>query len=399
MNRTRMLGIAVALLCGATVVAEAAAADTRARAGLARPNAGQAVQQGRIVGGTLTTAGTRTYQVRLYRNSDALACGGTIIADNWVLTAAHCVNNPQTEANRVRVGFTRTSGTGGTYHTVDRIVRHPSSNGGIVYDYALLRITGTFASTLERVAIPTADVVQAVGQPGSNVIVSGWGLTSEGGNTSDDLREITIPIVTDTTCRQSLGTSASSFDDASMICAGSAGKDSCTGDSGGPMVAAYNNRTWSIGVTSWGLGCARPNSYGVYADTYHVRDWILGQIGNTGGSTVQTYPSNTPLAIADLGSVTSTIAVAGRTGNAPNNAQISVNISHTYRGDLRIELLAPDGTPYLLKSPSSSDGTANLVTTYTKDLSSESLNGNWRLRVSDVYQGDTGTLNSWNIRF
>lgn len=399
MTPSRTSLVAIALVCAAALTAQAFAADTRARAGLARPSAGHAAQQGRIVGGTLTSAGTRTYQVRLYRDTSPLACGGTIIADNWVLTAAHCVNNPQAEANRVRVGFTRTSGTGGTYHTVDRVVRHPSSNGSIVYDYALLRISGTFASTLERVAIPTADVVQAVGQPGNNVIVSGWGLTSEGGNLSDDLREITIPIVSDATCRQSLGTSAGSFDDASMVCAGSAGKDSCTGDSGGPMVAAYNNRTWSIGVTSWGPGCARPNTYGVYADTLHVRNWILEQINGTSGGTVQTYTSNSPLAIPDLGSVTSTIAVSGRTGNAPSNAQISVNITHTYRGDLRIELLAPNGATLTLRTPSTSDSTANLVTTYTRDLSGIPLNGNWRLRVSDAYSNDIGTLNSWSIRF
>lgn len=399
MKHTRMLGITVALLCGAAVAAQAAAADTSARAGLARPSAGQTAQQGRIYGGTLTTAGTRTYIVRLYRNSSPLACGGTIIADNWVLTAAHCVNNPDTETNRVRAGFTSTSSTQGQYYTVDKIVRHPSTDNATYYDYALLRISGTFASGLERVAIPTADVVQAAGQPGNNVVVSGWGLTSGSGNTSNDLREITIPIISDALCKQSLGTAASLFKEPSQICAGSAGKDACTGDSGGPMVASYNGRTWSIGVTSWGPTCGTPNTYGVYADTYHVRDWILGQINGTSGGTVQTYTNNNPLAIADLGSVTSTIAVSGRTGNAPSNAQISVNISHTYRGDLRIELLAPDGTPYLLKSPSSSDGTANVVATYTANLSSEPLNGNWRLRVSDVYQGDTGTLNSWSIRF
>lgn len=398
MTPSRTSVVAIALVCAATLTAQAFAADTRARAGLARPSAGQTAQQGRIYGGTLTTAGTRTYTVRLYRNSSPLACGGTIIADNWVLTAAHCVNNPDTETNRVRAGFTSTSSTQGQYYTVDKIVRHPSADGATYYDYALLRISGTFASGLERAGIPTADVVQAAGQPGNNVVVSGWGLTSGTGSPSNDLREITIPIITDTLCRQSLNGS-SLFKEPSQICAGSAGKDACTGDSGGPMVASYNGRSWSIGVTSWGPTCGTPNTYGVYADTFHVRDWILGEINGTSGGTVQTYPNNSPLAIPDLGSVTSTIAVSGRTGNAPTNAQISVNISHTYRGDLRIELLAPDGTPYLLKSPSSSDGTANLVTTYTRDLSSESLNGNWRLRVSDAYQGDRGTLNSWSIRF
>lgn len=116
---------------------------------------------------------------------------------------------------------------------------------------------------------------------------------------------------------------------------------------------------------------------------------------------VQTYSNTTAVNITDNKSypTISTIAVAGRAGNAPNNAQVSVDIQHSWRGDLRIELLAPDGSIYLLKAEKSSDSADNVVATYAVDLSSEALNGNWRLRITDMWTPDAGRLNSWSIRF
>jgi serine protease len=118
-----------------------------------------------------------------------------------------------------------------------------------------------------------------------------------------------------------------------------------------------------------------------------------------GGGGVQTYANNTRTAIIDGGTINSSIAVAGRNGNAPNNAQVSVNISHAWRGDLRIALIAPDGTSYPLKAENGRDSADNVVATYTVNLSSEALNGNWRLRVTDMWTPDAGTLNNWSIRF
>jgi subtilisin-like proprotein convertase family protein len=78
---------------------------------------------------------------------------------------------------------------------------------------------------------------------------------------------------------------------------------------------------------------------------------------------------------------------------------VSVNITHTYRGDLKIDLVAPDGSVYNLKASSGSDSAANVIATYTANLSTEALNGTWTLRVQDVAQGDSGTLNNWSITF
>jgi len=96
--------------------------------------------------------------------------------------------------------------------------------------------------------------------------------------------------------------------------------------------------------------------------------------------------------------VTSTIAVSGRTGNAPSNAQVAVNIVHTYIGDLIVDLIAPDGSVYVLHNRSGGSAD-NINQTYTVNLSSEALNGSWRLRARDRASVDTGYINSWSITF
>jgi subtilisin-like proprotein convertase family protein len=119
----------------------------------------------------------------------------------------------------------------------------------------------------------------------------------------------------------------------------------------------------------------------------------------TGGSTGSCTGTNgTDVSIPDNGAaVTSSITIAG-CGRAPSTTStVAVNIVHTYRGDLVIDLLAPDGTAYRLKNSSSSDSADNVNTTYTANLSSEAANGTWRLRVQDVYSIDTGYINTWTL--
>ncbi|HLL34048.1 MAG TPA: S8 family serine peptidase [Streptomyces sp.] len=123
--------------------------------------------------------------------------------------------------------------------------------------------------------------------------------------------------------------------------------------------------------------------------------------GGTGGSTGSTtFTSTTAVNIPDAGSaVESPITVTGRSGNAPSALQVGVDITHTYRGDLVIDLVAPDGSTYRLKSSNSSDSADNVLTTYTVNASSEVANGTWKLRVRDVAAQDTGRLNSWKLTF
>ncbi|KOX14786.1 S8 family peptidase [Micromonospora profundi] len=105
----------------------------------------------------------------------------------------------------------------------------------------------------------------------------------------------------------------------------------------------------------------------------------------------------TDVTIPDAGSaVTSAITISGCGRSASSASTVAVNIVHTYRGDLVIDLLAPDGSSYRLKN-SGSDSADNVIATYTVNLSSEAADGTWRLQVRDVYSADTGYINSWTL--
>ncbi len=118
----------------------------------------------------------------------------------------------------------------------------------------------------------------------------------------------------------------------------------------------------------------------------------------TGGGTTQTYSNTTDVTISDNTTVSSTINVSGRSGNAGSSVPVAVNIVHTYIGDLKVDLVAPDGSVYVLSNRTGGSAD-NIVQTYTVDLSSEALNGAWALRVNDNAAGDTGYINSWSITF
>ncbi|WP_327114449.1 M4 family metallopeptidase [Streptomyces sp. NBC_01341] len=111
------------------------------------------------------------------------------------------------------------------------------------------------------------------------------------------------------------------------------------------------------------------------------------------------FQNTTVKALADRSTTNIPVVVTGLTGNAPSTLSVAVNITHTYRGDLVLDLVAPDGTAYRLKNSSSSDSADNVVATYTVNASSEVANGTWNLRIQDAYSGDTGTFNSVKLTF
>ncbi|MYQ37195.1 Zn-dependent amino- or carboxypeptidase, M28 family [Streptomyces sp. LamerLS-316] len=127
--------------------------------------------------------------------------------------------------------------------------------------------------------------------------------------------------------------------------------------------------------------------------------WTLSA-GTTTPPAGTVFSNTADVAVPDNGAaVTSPVSVTGRTGNAPSALKVAVDIKHTYRGDLVVDLLAPDGTAYRLKNSSGSDSADNVITTYTVNASSETANGTWKLQVRDVAAQDTGYIDSWGLTF
>jgi trypsin len=236
--------------------ARAAGSDLRA---LLRP---------RIVGGTTAGAGDNPFQVALLVRSDnnnqaAQFCGGTLVRPNFVVTAAHCSDFVRADQVQVLTGTRRLDGTG-VRRDVLRIVIHPSWNA-ITFDndVAVWQLS-TGAAGISLATLATDD-----GTIGSNLLVTGWGLTTEGGTSPVDLQRVEVPLVDRTNCNDANSYSGDITN--RMLCAGldAGGRDSCQGDSGGPLTRRANNATLT-GIVSWGTGCARPNLYGVYTRVSEV---------------------------------------------------------------------------------------------------------------------------------
>ena len=156
-----------------------------------------------------------------------------------------------------------------------------------------------------------------------------------------------------------------------------------------------NAETCSFAAPQAGTYYVRVKAYSSFSGVSLTGSYTAG--GGGGGGT-QTYTNGTDYTINDNATVESPIAVSGRSGNAPSATSVSVNIVHTYIGDLKVDLVAPDGSVYVLHNRSGGSAD-NIVQTYSVNLSSEALNGNWRLRVNDNASADTGYINSWSVTF
>ncbi|WKK25753.1 M4 family metallopeptidase [Streptomyces olivoreticuli] len=157
--------------------------------------------------------------------------------------------------------------------------------------------------------------------------------------------------------------------------------------------------------SSTGLISGTPTATGTSSVTVTAKDsggktgtaTFKWTVNTTGGGSV--FENTTPVAIPDAGPAVTSPIVVTRSGNGSSALKVDVNITHTYRGDLQIDLLAPDGKSWRLKDSDSWDSAADVKETYTVDTSGSSATGTWKLQVQDVYAGDSGTLNSWKLSF
>jgi trypsin len=227
----------------------------------------------RIVGGTPATAGQVPYIYSLRRTSHS--CGGSILSETKLITAAHCVQGAAPTAITIRYNSLQHA-SGGTLVNIASIVVHPQySSSTIDYDVATMRTAapltlGGTQTNADSIALVPAGYDP---NPPDSVLVSGWGTTSESGSLSANLLVVNIPVITRAQCNQQYGAGSIT---ARMFCAGvpAGGIDACQGDSGGPYVINVNGQDLLAGETSWGQGCARPNYAGVATNNGPLVAWI-----------------------------------------------------------------------------------------------------------------------------
>ena len=218
-----------------------------------------------IVGGT--TVSSALYQSKFtsiasLRYGGSHFCGGTLIAANKILTAAHCLADfSSTEIkNSITVVLGSSSLGSSSGATTFKIAgykidsRYDASTSQ--FDVAVITLNGT--STITPAPINTSTAVPAVGE---KTYVAGWGSTQEGGNVSSALKYTTVAVVSNAECTNDYGSDIYF----GSLCAFTKNTDSCQGDSGGPLYSYDGTKLTVIGVVSWGNGCAREGYPGVYS--------------------------------------------------------------------------------------------------------------------------------------
>ncbi|MCG7933439.1 MAG: serine protease [Candidatus Thiodiazotropha taylori] len=227
----------------------------------------------RIIGGEEAQPAAYPWMVSLRHDGGGQFCGASLVAPDWVMTAAHCVEGENAQGIEAVIGDLDLNQTdqGELTRQINRIVVHPDrSASSDDHDIALLELSS--GANLQAVAPATPTITNNI-SAGTPLTVMGWGnMSTSGEEFPNRLQEVQVPLVAQDECRQNYGGSITD----NMICAGlpQGGKDSCQGDSGGPLVHQIDGDWHQVGIVSWGEGCARPGYPGVYARVGAYSDWI-----------------------------------------------------------------------------------------------------------------------------
>lgn len=253
------------LLCLGLIVGSATSSS--ARQGATRPV---------VIGGQPTTIEQAPWQVLVLPGPNAL-CGGALIGEQWVVTAAHCVQGVDPATIQLFAGLSAISQrTATTALPVAQVSVHPGFNPSTyVNDVALIRLAQPWVPGANREVIRLP-----FGQPasfpaaGSSASVTGWGQTSTQGESSDQLQVATVSVLAEV--NGSCGQYGAQYNGTAHVCAGAASGqvDTCNGDSGGPLVVDVAGVRVLAGLTSVGNGCAQADYPGLYTRLATVLPWI-----------------------------------------------------------------------------------------------------------------------------
>ncbi|KAL7393378.1 hypothetical protein ABVT39_009947 [Epinephelus coioides] len=228
----------------------------------------------RVMGGRRAPDNTIPWQVML--SADGPRAGGMVIADRWIMTAAHALTYGKKPLSnktlQIYMGHTDIETLLHSPVSTDSIHVHPEYNSSSFdNDIGLIKLQDpiTFSSSIMPICLPAEGATYMTGEMG---LVSGFGRTGQG-TPMGKLWYVQLPVVDQETCSNSI--SSRSLSD-NMFCAGvpEGGKDACAGDGGGPFALRDNGQFWAAGIVSWGVGCGNPGKYGFYTKVANYMDWI-----------------------------------------------------------------------------------------------------------------------------
>ncbi|XP_054737872.1 trypsin beta [Anastrepha obliqua] len=218
---------------------------------------------GRIVGGTDADISQYPHQISM-RYKGSHRCGGSIYSSSIIVSASHCVTGVEASQLSIVAGISLLSEQGIEVPVLQYIM-HESYSSLNDYDVALLVLASklSFNEYIQPIALAKERPAA-----GTEVTVTGWGTLVEDGTVSNQLQQVNVNVVANSSCRKSYPLLITNR----MLCAAveGGGQDACQGDSGGPLIVGNE----LLGIVSWGIGCARKNFPGVYASVPDLAEWI-----------------------------------------------------------------------------------------------------------------------------
>jgi PKD repeat protein len=350
-----------------------------------------------VVRATISTAGLAPGVHRVFvQGTDAAGKPGTPNAAQFTVTGGGGGNVPPVAnfgavTNALTATFTDSStdsdgsiasrawnfGDGGT-STATNPTRTYAAAGTYTVTLTVIDNAGATHTTTRQVSVSS----------GGNVLQNGVAVTGlSGAASSETAYTMVVPV----------GATGLKF----VTAGGTGDADLYVKFGSAPTTASYDCRPYLGGnAETCTIATAQAGTYHVLLRGYSAYAGVslTGSYTSGGGGGTQTYSSATDVTISDNATVDSPITVSGRSGNAPANASVTVAIVRTYQGDLKVDLVAPDGTLYNIHNRTGG-GTDNVNKTVTLNLSSEPLNGTWKLRVNDNGPGDVGRIDSWSATF